>query len=301
LSRSKRLTVFALVLLAGLGLLIARRRPPPAPRIAPGVAYRDAPVPIPTDEAAEDRAFALAVGSLTPAERKRLLEAIEYAAARLEGRLLPGADDLGEGDPVTELQTSTKKYLPALSAARSLARNKASAKDLSVRVVPSCDDPSIEKDEKCAALWASDAEGSRARFLAWAASNAAVLEVEHPAECVTALREHAIDDTSPIALVLASDDLGLAMIPERDALKAAAHRLGRALGASERKDDGRQLEALGRAAPAPARALPWLDATPKTVMIVPRLSALTRLGELNAAVERSPACRPERWLHRAGG
>jgi hypothetical protein len=297
----KRWSLGALVVLAVIGVVVARRRPAPPPRIAPAVAYRDAPASIPADDGIEDRAMALAVGSLTPAERKKLLEAMEYASTRLEGSVTPGADDLGEGDPVTELETTTKKYMPSLSAARSLARGRASAKDASARVIASCDDPSIAKDEKCVALWADDREGSRARFLLWAASNAVVLETESPAACATALREHALDDGSAIALVLASDDLTLASIPEREVLKDAAHRLGRALAVTKRKDEGRQLDALGRAAPPPGRALPWLEVSPSTVVVVPRLSALTRLGELRSAVLGAPSCRGVRWIHPAGG
>jgi hypothetical protein len=291
----------ALVVLAIVGVVIARRRPPPAPRLAPAIAYRDAPATIRFDDAIEDRALALAVASLSPEERRRLLDAMEYAATRIEGRLLPGADDLGEGDPVAELQKSTQKYQPALAAARSLARGKASARDLSARIVPSCDDRSIADDEKCVALWGEDRDGSRARFLLWAAANAAVFETETARECASALRTRAFDDGSPVALVLGADDLALAPIPERDALKGAAHRLGRALTVTNRKEDGRQLESLGRAPPAPGRALPWLDVTPKTVVVVPRLSALTRLGELDAAIARAPACPSPRWIHRAGG
>jgi hypothetical protein len=291
----------ALVVLAGGGFLVARRRPPPRGELAPAIAFREAPTTIRFDDAIEDRAIALAVASLSPEERKRLLDAMEYAATRIEGRVLPGADDLGEGDPIAELQNATKKYQPALAAARSVARGRASAKDLSARIVPSCNDRSIADDEKCVALWSNDHEGSRARFLLWAAANAAVFETDTARECVQQLRQHAVDEHAPIALVLGADDLALAPIPERDALTGAAHRLGRALSVSDRKEDGRQLESLGRAPPAPGRALPWLDVTPKTVVVVPRLSALTRLGELDSAIGLLPACPSPRWIHRAGG
>jgi hypothetical protein len=297
----KRWSIVAVVVLAVGGLLVARRRDPPKARVGPALAVRTAPARLADDSASEDRAVALAVSSLSTAERKRLLDAMDYAATRLEGSAMPGTEDLGEGDAVAELETKTKKYGPALSAARSLARGRWSNKDLSARVVATCDDPSIAADERCVPLWEETPESSRARFLAWAAANATVFETESPFDCVTALREHALDEGSPVALVLGADDLALAEIPERNALKDVAHRLGRMLAVTERKDEGRQLEALGRTPPAPGRALAWLDVTPKTVVIVPRLSALTRLGELPASVERLPACRPSRWIHRGGG
>lgn len=297
----KRWTIGALVVLAVVGVIVARRRPPPRPRIAPAIAVRDVEASTASDDGSEDRAMALAVGSLTPAERKKLLEAMDYASTRLEGSVTPGADDLGEGDPVTELETSTKKYMPSLSAARSLSRGRGSAKGISARILASCDDPSIARDEKCVALWAADQDGSRARFLLWAASNAAVFDTESPAACATALREHMLDEGSAIALVLVADDLGLAAIPERDVLKDAAHRLGRALAVTRRKDEGRQLDALGRSPPPPGRALPWLDVGPKSVVVVPRLSALHRVRDVDAAIEGAPSCRPSRWTHRATG
>ena len=292
----KRWSIAAVVVLAFAGLLIARRRPPPKPRIAPALVFRPAPATVPVDSDSEDRAAALAVASLSPADRKQLLETMDYATTRLEGPLL-GAEDFGEGDPVTELQEKTARYQPALAAARSLVRGRWSTKDLSTRTVASCDDPSIEKDETCVPLWGTDHEGSRARFLAWAASNASLFETDTPNECTKALRDHLLDERSPIALVLDHRDLALEPIPERDSMKDSAHRLGRALAVTDRKDEGRQLDALGRAPPARASALPWLETTPKTVMVVPRLSALSRLAEVHAAIRNALACRPSRWIH----
>lgn len=294
--------VAAFVILAIAVVVLVRRRTPAPDRAhrGPALVYKAARSNIVDDQNTEDRALALAIASLSPAERKRLLDAMEYASTRLEAGVLPGADDLGEGDPVAELQKSTKKYQPALNAARSLARGRWTTNDLSARAVASCDDPSIAKDETCVPLWGNEAgEASRARFLAWAGSNAAVFETKDPAACAAELRDHLVDEGSAIALVVIADDLALATIPERDALEKAAHRLGKALAVTERKDDGKQLEALGRTAPRGV-ALSWLEVSPKTVVVVPRLSALTRRGELDAAILRSPACRPERWMHRAG-
>lgn len=226
---------------------------------------------------------------------------MDYAATRIEGTLLPGAEDLGEGDPVAELKRLMRRYLPALSAARSLVRGEWSAKDLSARAVADCREPSIAADETCVPLWGNEAEGSRARFLAWAASSAAVFETDTPTECTAALRAHVLDESSAVALVLGEGDLRLASFAERESLREAANRLGRALGAANHQDDAMRIDAVGRAAAPEGRALPWLDASPQTLVIVPRLSALTRLGELNAAAESSPACRAPRWIHRAGG
>jgi hypothetical protein len=172
----KRWSLAAVVVLALVGIVVARRSPPSgAPVSRPALAVRAAPRPSANDQAVEDRATALAVASLSPGERQRLLDAMDHASTRLEATLLPGADDLGDGDPVAELQKETKKYLPALNAARSLTRGRWSANDFSARAVSGCDDPSIERDETCVPLWSPGEEGSRARFLAWAAANAAGL------------------------------------------------------------------------------------------------------------------------------
>jgi hypothetical protein len=298
----KRWSLAAVVVLALVGIVVARRSPPSgAPVSRPALAVRAAPRPSADDQAVEDRATALAVASLSPGERQRLLDAMDHASTRLEATLLPGADDLGDGDPVAELQKETKKYLPALNAARSLTRGRWSANDFSARAVSGCDDPSIERDETCVPLWSPAEEGSRARFLAWAAANAAVFETDAPHACAEALRDGTVTDGAPIALVLVAEDLALTTVPERPALEAGAHRLGRALALTSRKEESHQLDALGRAPPTPGRALSWLEVGPKAMVVVPRLSALTRLGELDAAVLRSPSCRPERWIHRAGG
>ena len=251
------------------------------------------------DSSSEDRAMALAIASMPPEERRRLREAIDYAAARLEARVMPGGDDLGEGDPIDELRNATAKYDPALNAARSLSRREWRAQDLVVRGVASCANESLGPTEKCVPLWTNEPEGNRARFLAWAASSSAVFETNDVVACARELRDAALRSSS-IALVLLRADFSEGAIPERDALKDAAHRLGRALVVNHRDDDGKNLESLGRAAPDDA-ATRWLTASlpANAIVVVPRLSALTRRAELLQTIERSPACRDVRWLHRA--
>lgn len=256
----------------------------------------------PTDD---ERAMALAIASIPPAERRRILDLMAYATARLEARLLPLAADLDDDDvdPVEQLHDAMRPYLPALTAARAFDE-PASGGGLAVRVAASCEAAAVAVDETCVPLWdASDGPtelAGRARFLAWAAAHAAVVETESRAaalELASGLRARAMRDESPIALVFLDDDLALRPVAERDELKEAARRLGTAMAANEIHDAEKQLDALARPPPS-GRVAPWLQPSPTTVVVVPRLSALARTSALVAEIETLAGRARLRWIHR---
>lgn len=236
---------------------------------------------------AEERAMALAASSMAPAERKRVLEGLDFATTRLEARLSPLATDFGDDDPVEQLRAFLVPYLPSFTAARELERGQWAARDLAVRVAVSCSEAHPREGERCIALWASDAgstEDRQARFVGWAASHARRIELgtrDRALACARHLRERALLESSPIALVLLDDDLAIRASSDQAELQAAAKRLGRALAAND-LEAPKELEAFARA-PAEARVAPWLSVSPSQLVVIPRLSALGRDLDLDCA------------------
>ena len=229
--------------------------------------------------------MALAASSLSPSDRRRMLEMIDYTTARLEAKLSPFGTDFDEGDPVAQLRESLAPYLPSFTAARELERGAWQSADLAVRVAATCGDAHPAADERCISLWdATDSPhdpGPRARFLAWAASHALVIELgtrERAEAHARALRTRATLATSTLALVLLDDDLALLPTPDRADLQAAAHRLGRAMAANGVRDT-KDLEGFARAAGG-GRVAPWLSVSRTQLVVIPRLSALGRRDEL---------------------
>lgn len=283
----------------------------PVPPAGPVLVIR--PGPPASDEGderrADDRAMSLAVASLSRPERAEVLAAMTYAAARLESSLTPFGEDLGDGDPIEELEQTIALYAPVLNGARAFEAGRWRSADLDVRVASACP-PALPPGEACVSVWsergaqpgtqhtfdgAPAALGARARFLAWSVSHARILGLRSEQEardCAEALRERRRRDSSAMSLVLTKDDLELRPVPERDDLQRAARRLGAAIAASERRNPER-LEALGRAAPA-GHVTPWLDLDASMVLVVPRLSALARLGDLSREVEEVHSCRAAR-------
>jgi hypothetical protein len=230
---------------------------------------------------ADERAMALAAASMAPSDHAHVLELLDLATARLEARLSPLGTDFEESDPVEQLQRSLQQYLPVFTAARDLERGTWASDDLAVRVSTSCEAAHLAPDERCLPL--RDGPGAeppspevkRARFLAWAASHAKIVDLGTPARaaaCARTLREKATEALSPIALVLRAPDLALGPSDERATLQAAALRLGRAIVASGREAP-KDLEAFARV-PKQEAIAPWLALSDTQVVVVPRLSAL---------------------------
>ena len=282
--------------LAGIAAALAGGailRRPPAPARGPVLVLRsiaDAAPGLPMVSAdGEDRAMALAVSALATEERQRLLELLDYTTARLEAKLSPLATDFDDGDPVAQLRASLAPYLPAFTAARELERGTWQSADLAVRVAASCADAKPASGERCITLWdpeKSTGDGARrARFFAWSAAQAVVLDLstrERAEAHARALRTRATRPSSTVALVLLDDNLALQPSPDRAALQAAAYRLGRAMAANG-VDDTKDLEAFARAVRG-ERVAPWLRLSPTQVLVVPRLSALGRRDELRREI-----------------
>jgi hypothetical protein len=244
---------------------------------------------------------ALAAASIAPDDRKRIVESMDYTRSRLEAQLSPLGTDFEDGDPVLELRRSMQRHMPTFTAARELERGAWQSADLVVRIAPSCADAKPVAGETCIALWDVDDGprdlGRRARFLAWAASHVAIVDLgtrERAEQCARALRVRASLEGSPVALVLMDDDLELRPNAERAELQDGARRLVRGMSAS-RARDADELEALTRPTPR-ERAVPWLHVPRTAVVVVPRLSAIADAAGLAKEVEVAAGA-PIRWLH----
>jgi hypothetical protein len=269
------------------------------------IVRRDAGPTLPRSNDDEDRAMALAVASIDPAERTRILDQMRYTTARLETRLSPLGTDFGDddGDPVEAFRSAMAAHMASFTAARAFERGAWSAAGVSARVARSCADAEIAPGETCVPLWgdegASPLHVRRARFLAWAASQAAIVDLGTPAAadaCARALRIRLADPSSTVALVLTEADLALRPLPEQEELREAARRLGIAMAANH-IEDHQHLDAFARAAPK-GRVAPWLDLTPTSVLVVPRLSALARTQEFAAAIEAAAGEVRIAWVRR---
>ncbi len=258
-----------------------------------------------TEVAQEERAMALAGASMSPGDRHRILETMDFVRTRIEARLSPLGNDLEDGDPLDELRSSLEPYLPTLNAARELERGSWRSADLAVRIAPSCAAAAPAAGETCIALWDTrdgpPVLGRRARFLAWAAARAVVVELGSRAraeECATALRARTRLASSTLALVLLDDDLAMRPTPDRAEIQEAARRLALALashpgaGASAERHE---LAALAEARVAP-RASAWLTVPPTALVVVPRLSAMADVVGLTKEIEAA-AGPGARWIH----
>jgi hypothetical protein len=288
-----------------VGLAARREAPAPGPVLVVRVLVADAGDAGAVREAtgSEARAMAIAGVSMSPADRARILEQLDYTTARLEARLSPLDTDFGDDDPVDELRRSLERHMPTFTAARELERGAWRSADLAVRLAASCADGKPAADETCVSLW-NDREGDgppalgrRARFLAWAASRAVVADLgtrERVAECARKLRERTSANASTVALVLTNDDLTLLATPDRAALHEAARRLGAAMAANGRRDT-KDLEAFANAIPED-RAAPWLALPATALVVVPRLSAIADTDGFRKEIE-AVAGAQVRWIH----
>lgn len=252
---------------------------------------------------AGDRATALALAALPAHERRAIVEHVTYASARLEAQLSPLGDDFGDDDALAELNRGLTPYMPALAAARAFDAAAWGSPSLSVRVAASCETAHAAPDETCLSLWdETDGPrqlGGRARFLAWSAAHAAVIDLDDAGakqRCAEVLRSRVALADSPLALVLGAEDLAVAPNDDRRALEAAALRLGAVMSAGN-LSGADSLDAMARPAPS-GRAAPWLALSPTQLVIVPRLSAITRLGALADEIEAAAGGAKIRWIHR---
>lgn len=301
-----RIAALAVLMIGGAALAVALARSihgSPAPPM-PVIVFRAEPTvrEPPRTSAEDDRALALAIASVSPAERQRILELVDYTTARLETRLSPLGTDLGDEDedPIAQLKRDTSRYTPALTAARALDHGAWQATDLHVRIAAFCTD--LRAGERCAPAYPAPARPvdpleRRARFLAWSATSSAVLAFgteEARDAAATRLRERVAKPETTIALVLGNAALAFVPVPEQATLRDAARKLGRAMAANKLKDHS-NLESLGRAPPS-GRSAPWLALPPNALFVVPRLSAALNHDALEREIAATLEGAPFSWL-----
>ena len=255
----------------------------------------------------DDTATALLLASLSPETRAHLVEQMAYTAARLEGRLSPVVEDLGDDavEPIAEFRHDIAGIVPSLNAAQSLSLREWRMPGLAARVAASCAEGTVAPDEICSPLWRDGARDgelpkvvARARLLTWAVSQSVVVDLEsvEVTEHMAGALRAKIGTSSLIALVLSTDDLALRPTPDREEIRASAVRLGRAMAASHIEEE-HHLEGIGRTAPR-GRALAWLSLTPSQLFVVPRLSAFGRPRENEAEIESAAGATRARWVRR---
>jgi hypothetical protein len=238
----------------------------------------------PTARGAPAESIALALGGLPPEEltrlRQRLEESTDLAlrgAAPTLFDLDVVAADAAAPDPFRQVLPD----LPPLTAAANLVGAPWNAPGVSVKLGPTCDAAAA----RCLPLFVPaddrDPVVRRARALAWTLANAVCLRAlaASRASLLPSLREAQTRPSSTIALVFAAsqgvlDEALLAKVREQ-ARRAATHLPE---GAPLRP----WLEAL--AAAQPAWALP-IALDPDEVLVIPRLSALARLGDFRAEID----------------
>jgi hypothetical protein len=265
---------------SGRASMQVETRRPGAPSAARGAG--------PAEGDAAARATSCALAALSPMEREALRAALEDLATRIEARVNPLGEDLGDGLPEDELNEAAARFLPTFTAARSLTAGEWATADgaLVVRAVPECD-----PGAPCLRLYdptARDARASgelRARFLAWPLAAAAIVRASDAAAAarvVDAFRASIARGTSRIALVVGGRDLR-GEVAEARAIREQARRVLRFARGS--RGAGTRALALLAAEPAAGDLAPFLALADDEVLIVPRMGALAEGGAFADEVE----------------
>jgi hypothetical protein len=273
--------LFALLVFAGCSRRPEAERRGPFLSIFRQEATNEARVAVPPGS------IALALGGLPPDSLPRLREYLTQSTDLALRRAAPMLFDLGldedAASPTPDPLRQALPDLPALTAAANALGAPWSAPGLSVQVGPAC----TAAASRCVPLFAQAADDAdalvrRARALAWALGNAAVLRVPAGSReaLLRSLREAQTRPSSTIALIFGAS---------RGALDAAELELLR---------DQARVALAHLPAGAPQR--PWLDALcvakaswelpvrldADEVLVVPRLSALARLQDFRSEVAR---------------
>jgi hypothetical protein len=280
----------ALALVGVLGLAGCSIRPKAEGR-GPFLRIRRDDGPIAARRELPPGSVALALGGLPPEELTRLRECLAASTDAAVRRAAPMLFDVTGSDedagPAPDPLRQSLPDLPALTAAANVLGAPWHAPGVSVDLAPAC---VTSSSEGCVPLFApvvdrDEAFVRRGRALAWSLGNAAALRAREAsrASLLASLRRAQMEPSGTIALVFEAsrgvlDGAKLEVLRE-EAHEAVAHL---PVEAPQRP----WLEALGDA-PA-AWALPVvLD--PDEVLVVPRLSALARLGDFRAEVEAARA------------
>jgi hypothetical protein len=280
------------LVLAGLAGC-AKRAPPHQAREGPVLSITVAPSP--SSQAARpiaQSAVTLALAGLPSGElvrlRERMAAATDDAIRRAAPTLFVDLEDDASGDGAEPLHPALPD-VPALTAAANLSGAPWAASGISVDLGPTC-----VPGTRCVALFpatTSDRLEGRARALAWALTDAAILRVSPQARAAfsRSLREKGLGPTT-IALVFDTSEGDL-----------DEQQLG-----PLREEARRALKHLDAAAPSRA----WVESMGKAeahwklpvtlgrdeILVVPRLSALARLpafeADLSSAGEFAWVIRP---------
>ena len=256
----------------------------------------------------DDRAAAILMAAMPPAELGALAGALDELSRRLAIRANPLVEDLEDDSPEAPLGAWLRQHLGALAAASALAQPtwEAGDRDIAVSVARSCaaaPEPvaSHPARARCVPLWGiGDPAEERARFVAWPVTRAIVLRAPAPDDAALGAEELRASNTegSRVALILLERDAARGDRTEESRVRAAA----RAVAPHLRGDVGRDaaaILALARDRPS-GRLFADLDLSPRDVLVVPRLSSLAERTAFEREVDgRRAALAPtRRWIVR---
>jgi len=228
-------------------------------------------------------AMALALGGLPSEALPRLREYLAASADEAMRRAAPELLDLDDVAPSDPMRRALPD-LPALTAAANVLGSPWEAPGISVHLGPLCESTAV----RCLPLFAPTAEAGdalsrRGRALAWSLGNAAVLRVPASARAVLlqALREAQPRPSGTFAMVFDATRGKLDEV-ELDLLRGQAHRALVDIAA----DSPRRPWLAAIEATQAGWQLPIVLATDQ-LLVIPRLSALARLRDFTAEIERA--------------
>lgn len=217
-------------------------------------------------------AAGLMLDGIGSAGRTRLTEGLAALATRLEARHHPLVIDFADGDLRDDAEAFARRWLPARTAARVLARGRWPTAEGTVHLAARC-----PPARRCVPLATAPTE---LPIAAWPLAHARRLrfaDAATAARAATGLRARVDRPGGTLALVLASEPPA----QPSAALIRQTRRVLRRLPTG----DARLRHLVERLAlPAPAPRPRWWPA-PDEVLVVPRLSALARPAEISAEID----------------
>lgn len=247
--------------------------------------------PSPSD-AVEPEAIWVALTALPPERLRNVVDELEAVIAILDTERDPFAVDLLDEEPEPIVRGLSRWFLPVLSAARALCAGHWSTPD--GRLTVSVEREGCGPDCRVVGAWAGPGEEveplvMRARFIAWPISSALLIRcegAERRREAAVALQRAIGSARSSFALVV--DALAQGAEPSSmPALKRAELESIRSLAVKYREQSAGPVrsgkmawlmdlcESAALVRPD-RRSLPWLRLDPTELLLVPRLSVLSR-------------------------
>lgn len=241
------------------------------------------------------RGGALALNSLTDAERTQLATLLGDLADEAAVRRNPLVEDLSGKDRERELESRLRAWGPSFSAAAALASGSWASGDgeMTVTVHPDCAPrpPSTLCMRVAHPPKTTGPIERRARLFAWPLTHAVLLRAPDAGRAralAASMRAKLEREKTTVALVLERSELhGLRASLELGAVARATERLMDALGdaGSLSGDSGDLLARLARSTTT-GDELPWLALPEGAVLVVPRLGALATRDVFLAEVTR---------------